>query len=164
MFVLNQKGMHMNEINELTGNQVMKDKDLKVVSGEDPRMLSSFARQGWYVPTSSIRFKVLFLKSCKVTVWFLPLSFQNLFSLFIPVQPGSGLVQPGFIRFFSENFRFNRNFKFRFYQEFTKSSLLNTTSTSIRACSTRICAVSQNQPNLICGGYKNLHPPLLNPI
>jgi hypothetical protein len=69
----------MNEINELTGNQVMKDKDLKVVSGEDPRMLSSFARQGWYVPTSSIRFKVLFLKSCKVTVWFLPLSFQNLF-------------------------------------------------------------------------------------
>jgi hypothetical protein len=28
----------MNEINELTGNQVMKSKDLQVVSGKDPQV------------------------------------------------------------------------------------------------------------------------------
>jgi hypothetical protein len=36
MSVLNHKRMYKNEINELTRNQVMKDKDLQVVSGEDP--------------------------------------------------------------------------------------------------------------------------------
>jgi hypothetical protein len=30
--------MHRNEINELIGNQVMKDKDLQVVSSEDPQL------------------------------------------------------------------------------------------------------------------------------
>jgi hypothetical protein len=31
--------MHRNEINELTGNQVMKSKDLHVVYGEDTQVL-----------------------------------------------------------------------------------------------------------------------------
>jgi hypothetical protein len=80
------------------------------------------------------------------------------------------LVQLGFIRFFFGNFRFNQNVKFRFNREFIESSLLNTGSTEIRAVSTRIragstgiCAITQNQLDLICGGYKNLPSPLLNP-
>jgi hypothetical protein len=38
MSILNYKRMHRNEINELIGNQVMKSKDLQVVSGEDPQV------------------------------------------------------------------------------------------------------------------------------
>jgi hypothetical protein len=65
-------------------------------------------------------------------------------------------VQPGFIMFFSGNFRFNQNLKFRFNRKFTESSLLNTISTGIKAGSNEIYAVAQNQPDLICGGYKTL--------
>jgi hypothetical protein len=66
-------------------------------------------------------------------------------------------VQPEFFRFFSGKFRFNRNFKFRFNREFTKRSLLNIGSTEIRAGSTGNCSVAHNQPDLICGGYKNYY-------
>jgi hypothetical protein len=107
--------------------------------------------------------KFLFLKSCAITICFLPLFLKNSFFLCTPIQPGSMSVQPGFIRFFFWNFRFNRNFDYRLNREFTESSLLNIGSTGIRVGSTGISAVDQNQRDLICWGYKNLPPPLLNP-
>jgi hypothetical protein len=38
MSVFNHKRMHKNEINELRGNQVMKSKDLYVVSSKDSQV------------------------------------------------------------------------------------------------------------------------------
>jgi hypothetical protein len=56
---------------------------------------------------------------------------QNMFLLFIAVQPRLIQVQPGFLKNLFGKSRLNRDLNFRFNQNFTESSLLNDGSTMI---------------------------------